>query len=109
MLSKDKSNYAVLISEETSIFDAKNGKVKSSRSILSHKYFYNLDAPKAMFSTIREHLMSADEQYFVVNSNQLVIPTLASCELFYIHNVLFSFVYSQKKKEIMFFLCKLSN
>lgn len=30
MLSKDKSNYAVLISEETSIFDAENGKVKSS-------------------------------------------------------------------------------
>lgn len=30
MLSKTKSNHAVLISEETSIFDAKNGKVKSS-------------------------------------------------------------------------------
>lgn len=57
-----------------------------------------------MFSTIRKHLISADEQYFVVNSNQLVVCTLASGELFYIHNVLFSFVYSQKKKEIMFFL-----
>ena len=35
MLLKDKSNYAVLISEGTSISDAKNGKVKSSWSILS--------------------------------------------------------------------------
>lgn len=36
MLSKDKSNYAVLISEKTSIFYAKNSKVKSSWSILSY-------------------------------------------------------------------------
>lgn len=46
----------------------------------SLKQFYNSDAPNAMFSTIIEHLMSADEQYFVVNSNQHVICTLTSCK-----------------------------
>lgn len=57
MLSRDKSSYTVLISGFLMLKKDQNFLIYFQ----SLKEFYNLDAPKAMFSTIIEHLMSANE------------------------------------------------
>lgn len=73
------------------------------------KQFYNLDAPTAMFSTIIEHLMSADEQYFVVNSNQHLICTLTSCKLTFTYTMSYFHLFILKRKRKLCFFCKLVN
>lgn len=57
MLSRDRGNYIVLISG----FLMRKKDQNFLIYFKSLKQFYNLDAPKPVFSTIIEHLMSADE------------------------------------------------
>lgn len=100
MLSRDKRNYRVLISVFLMLKIDQNFLIYFK----SLNQFYNLDAPKAVFSTIIEHLMSADVLYFVVNSNQHVICTLTSHQLtvLYMQCPIFICLFSKEKGNYVF-------